>query len=127
MYRTAEGLVEYWGGIARDITATKHLQSELVRQANHDALTGLPNRLMLLRTAAEAIDGIRGSRNHAAMLFMDVDRLKEVNDTVGHEVGDALLIQVANRKIADTLREVDAQALLCIQVHQRRNRGLYPQ
>ncbi|MEY4176179.1 MAG: hypothetical protein RI900_3344 [Actinomycetota bacterium] len=109
MYRTAEGLVEYWGGIARDITATKHLQSELVRQANHDALTGLPNRLMLLRTAAEAIDGIRGSRNHAAMLFMDVDRLKEVNDTVGHEVGDALLIQVANR-IAGATRPADMVA-----------------
>ena len=109
MYRNPEGLVEYWGGIARDITATKHLQSELVRQANHDALTGLPNRLMLLRTAAEAIDGIRGSRNHAAMLFMDVDRLKEVNDTVGHEVGDALLIQVANR-IAGATRPADMVA-----------------
>jgi diguanylate cyclase (GGDEF)-like protein/PAS domain S-box-containing protein len=109
MYRNAEGLVEYWGGIARDITATKHLQSELVRQANHDALTGLPNRLMLLRTAAEAIDGIRGTRNHAAMLFMDVDRLKEVNDTVGHEVGDALLIQVANR-IAGATRPSDMVA-----------------
>ena len=109
MYRNPEGLVEYWGGIARDITATKHLQSELVRQANHDALTGLPNRLMLLRTAAEAIDGIRGSRNHAAMLFMDVDRLKEVNDTVGHEVGDALLMQVANR-IAGATRPSDMVA-----------------
>ncbi len=46
--RSADGLIEYWGGIARDITATKHLQSELSRQANHDALTGLPNRLKLI-------------------------------------------------------------------------------
>jgi diguanylate cyclase (GGDEF)-like protein/PAS domain S-box-containing protein len=97
MHRTPEGIVEYWGGVARDVTATKHLQSELTRQANHDALTGLPNRLHLLRTAAEALDGIRGTRNNAAILFMDVDRLKEVNDTVGHEVGDALLSQVATR------------------------------
>ena len=97
MNRTADGVVEYWGGVARDVTATKHLQSELTRQANHDALTGLPNRLHLLRTAAEALDGIRGTRNNAAILFMDVDRLKEVNDTVGHEVGDALLTQVATR------------------------------
>ena len=97
MHRSPEGIVEYWGGVARDVTATKHLQSELTRQANHDALTGLPNRLHLLRTAAEALDGIRGTRNNAAILFMDVDRLKEVNDTVGHEVGDALLTQVATR------------------------------
>jgi diguanylate cyclase (GGDEF)-like protein/PAS domain S-box-containing protein len=97
MNRTPDGIIEYWGGVARDVTATKHLQSELTRQANHDALTGLPNRLHLLRTAAEALDGIRGTRNNAAILFMDVDRLKEVNDTVGHEVGDALLTQVATR------------------------------
>ncbi len=109
MYRTTDGIIEYWGGIARDVTATKHLQSELVRQANHDALTGLPNRLMLLRSAAEAFDGIRGSRNHVAMLFMDVDRLKEVNDTAGHEVGDALLTQVATR-IAQATRPADMVA-----------------
>ena len=109
MYRTTDGIIEYWGGIARDVTATKHLQSELVRQANHDALTGLPNRLMLLRSAAEAFEGIRGSRNNVAMLFMDVDRLKEVNDTAGHEVGDALLTQVATR-IAQATRPADMVA-----------------
>ncbi len=109
MQRTPEGIIEYWGGVARDVTATKHLQSELTRQANHDALTGLPNRLHLLRTAAEALDGIRGTRNNAAILFMDVDRLKEVNDTVGHEVGDALLTQVATR-IAHATRPSDMVA-----------------
>lgn len=97
VHRSEEGVIDYWGGVASDITATKHLQSELTRQANHDPLTGLPNRLLLLRTAADAIDHIRGSRNHVAMLFIDVDRLKEVNDTVGHDVGDALLAQVAHR------------------------------
>lgn len=109
MQRTPDGIIEYWGGVARDVTATKHLQSELTRQANHDALTGLPNRLHLLRTAAEALDGIRGTRNNAAILFMDVDRLKEVNDTVGHEVGDALLTQVATR-IAHATRPSDMVA-----------------
>lgn len=109
MHRNADGIIEYWGGVARDITATKHLQSELTRQANHDPLTGLPNRLLLLRTAADALDGIRGTRNNAAILFMDVDRLKEVNDTVGHEVGDALLTQVATR-IAHATRPSDVVA-----------------
>ncbi|MEZ5270794.1 MAG: EAL domain-containing protein [Ilumatobacteraceae bacterium] len=102
LHRSAEGIIEYWGGVARDITATKHLQSELTRQANHDPLTGLPNRLMLLRTAADALDHIRGTRNNVAMLFVDVDRLKDVNDTVGHEVGDALLVQVAHRVLHAT-------------------------
>ena len=97
LQRSTDGVVEYWGGVARDITATKHLQSELTRQANHDPLTGLPNRLLLLRTAAEALDGIRDTRNNVAILFMDVDRLKDVNDTMGHEIGDALLAQVAHR------------------------------
>ena len=102
LHRSAEGIIEYWGGVAKDITATKHLQSELTRQANYDPLTGLPNRLMLLRTAADALDHIRGTRHNVAMLFVDVDRLKDVNDTVGHEVGDALLVQVAHRVLHAT-------------------------
>ncbi len=107
--RSAEGVIDYWGGVARDITATKHLQSELTRQANHDPLTGLPNRLRLLRTAADALDGIRGTRKNVAILFLDVDRLKDVNDTVGHEIGDALLAQVAHR-IAHATRPSDVVA-----------------
>jgi diguanylate cyclase (GGDEF)-like protein/PAS domain S-box-containing protein len=109
LQRSSDGIIEYWGGVARDITSTKQMQTELARQANHDPLTGLPNRLMLLRTAGEALDGIRGTRSNVAILFMDVDRLKEVNDTVGHEVGDALLIQVASR-IAQATRPSDVVA-----------------
>jgi len=109
LQRSPDGLVEYWGGVARDITANKHLQIELTRQANHDPLTGLPNRLMLQRSAADALDGIRGTRNNVAILFVDVDRLKDVNDTVGHEVGDSLLMQVAQR-IAHATRPTDMVA-----------------
>ncbi|MDO8363611.1 MAG: EAL domain-containing protein [Actinomycetota bacterium] len=109
LHRSHDGLVEYWGGVARDITATKHLQSELTRQANHDPLTGLPNRLLLLRTAADALDRIRGTRSNVAILFVDVDRLKDVNDTVGHEIGDGLLAQVAHR-ISHATRPSDVVA-----------------
>ncbi|MFM7044769.1 MAG: putative bifunctional diguanylate cyclase/phosphodiesterase [Ilumatobacteraceae bacterium] len=119
--RGPDGAVEYWGGVARDVTATRHLQSELARQANHDALTNLPNRLMLLRAAAEAVDHHHGSRENIAMLFLDVDRLKDVNDTVGHEVGDQLLIQVANRVLhatrpADLVARIggDEFVVLCV-------------
>ena len=107
--RSADGGIDHWGGIARDITATKHFQYELLRQANHDPLTSLPNRLKLVRSAAEALDAIRGTREHVAILFMDVDRLKEVNDTVGHEVGDALLMAVAQR-ITHATRPTDLVA-----------------
>ncbi|HQZ35125.1 MAG TPA: EAL domain-containing protein [Ilumatobacteraceae bacterium] len=107
--RSADGVIDYWGGVVRDITATKHLQSELTRQANHDPLTGLPNRLLLLRTAADALESIRGTRQNVAILFLDVDRLKDVNDTVGHEIGDALLAQVAHR-VAHATRPSDVVA-----------------
>jgi GGDEF domain-containing protein len=50
-----------------------HLQSELMRQATHDGLTGLPNRMLLLRTTADALDRIRGTRGHVALLFLDLD------------------------------------------------------
>lgn len=119
--RGPDGAVEYWGGIVRDVTATRHLQSELARQANHDALTNLPNRLMLVRAAAEAVDHHRGSRESIAMLFLDVDRLKDVNDSVGHEVGDQLLVQVANRVLhatrpADLVARIggDEFVVLCV-------------
>lgn len=97
MHRNDDGVIEYWGAVCRDITASRHLQSELSRQANHDPLTGLPNRLRLLRTAAESLDHIRGRDSSVAILFMDVDHLKEVNDNLGHDIGDSLLSQVAAR------------------------------
>ncbi|MEY2756064.1 MAG: hypothetical protein RJB65_2422 [Actinomycetota bacterium] len=109
MHRNDDGIVDYWGGVCRDITASRHLQSELSRQANHDPLTGLPNRLRLLRTTAEALDHIRGSKESVAILFMDVDRLKEVNDNLGHDIGDALLAQVASR-ISHVTRPSDTVA-----------------
>jgi diguanylate cyclase (GGDEF)-like protein len=103
------GVIEYWGGVTRDVTDRNHMQSELLRQATHDSLTGLPNRTLLLRSAADALDRLRGTRESVAMLFLDLDRLKDVNDTAGHDVGDALLAQVANR-IAQTTRPSDVIA-----------------
>ncbi len=97
IHRDHQGVIEYWGGVIRDVTARNHMQAELMRQATHDGLTGLPNRILLLRTTADALDRIRGTRGHVALLFLDLDKLKDVNDNAGHDVGDALLAQVANR------------------------------
>ncbi len=106
LQRSEDGVIEYWGGVARDVTATKQLQSELTRQASHDSLTGLPNRMLFLRTAADALERSKATRAHVAILFLDVDKLKDVNDTVGHEAGDALLAQVAHR-LAHATRPTD--------------------
>jgi len=109
IHRDDEGVIDYWGAVIRDVTARTHMQSELMHQATHDALTGLPNRILLLRTAADSLERIRGTRGQVAMLFLDLDKLKDVNDNAGHDVGDALLSQVANR-IAHATRPSDVIA-----------------
>ncbi len=109
IHRDEHGVIEYWGGVIRDVTARNQMQTELLHQATHDALTGLPNRVLLLRNAADAIDRVRGTRGQIAMLFLDLDKLKDVNDNAGHDVGDALLAQVAQR-VAHATRPSDVIA-----------------
>ncbi|MEO5724487.1 MAG: EAL domain-containing protein, partial [Ilumatobacteraceae bacterium] len=109
IHRDEHGVIEYWGGVTRDVTARNHMQSELMRQATHDGLTGLPNRILLLRNTADALERVRGTRSHVALLFLDLDTLKDVNDNAGHDVGDALLVQVAHR-ITHATRPMDVVA-----------------
>ncbi|MCU1673590.1 MAG: bifunctional diguanylate cyclase/phosphodiesterase [Frankiales bacterium] len=87
------------------------LAAERERQALHDGLTGLPNRLMLQERTGRALD--EGARNGSstAVLLIDLDHFKEINDTLGHYVGDQLLTQVANR-LRESLREGDTVARL---------------
>jgi diguanylate cyclase (GGDEF)-like protein len=100
--RAADGTVEFWAGIARDVTAPRQLQDELIHQATHDALTGLPNRTLFLRKLAEAIERSRTLKAPVAVLFLDLDNLKDVNDSIGHEVGDVLLSTVSRRLVSAT-------------------------
>ena len=100
--RAADGAIEFWASQIRDVTTGKHLQAELAHQATHDALTGLPNRTLLLRTLAEALDRARHRHQQIAVLFLDLDRLKDVNDNAGHDVGDLLLATIASRLAAAT-------------------------
>jgi len=88
--------------IARDVTEDNEARRELVRQATHDALTGLPNRVLLLRRTAEALERSRSVASTVAVLFIDLDRLKHVNDTIGHAVGDQYIVGTARRLAAAT-------------------------
>ncbi|MFC1772542.1 EAL domain-containing protein [Pseudomonadota bacterium] len=82
---------------------------ELERLAMHDPLTNLPNRALLLLRLQQAIEGSQRNQSMFAMLMMDLDRFKEVNDTLGHDVGDELLVQVSSR-VATLLRKSDTVA-----------------
>lgn len=100
--RSKDGTVQHFSAIARDITDAKQMQDELTRQATHDALTGLPNRVLFLRKLAEALERSRTLKRGVAVLFVDLDKLKDVNDNIGHGVGDQLLNTIAKRLVAAT-------------------------
>jgi diguanylate cyclase (GGDEF)-like protein/PAS domain S-box-containing protein len=93
----------------QDITERKRAEDLLEHQAMHDPMTGLPNRTLLLDRLNHAMARCRRTGRMAAVLFMDLDRLKMVNDSMGHEAGDALLTAVA-RRLETTLRPQDTAA-----------------
>ncbi|MEY2763268.1 MAG: hypothetical protein RLZZ43_1083, partial [Actinomycetota bacterium] len=107
--RAADGSVSHYSAIARDVTEAKQLQDELSRQATHDALTGLPNRVLLVRKLSEALERCVTTKRGVAVLFIDLDKLKHVNDSVGHSVGDQLITTIAKR-IASATRPTDLVA-----------------
>jgi diguanylate cyclase (GGDEF)-like protein/PAS domain S-box-containing protein len=84
-------------GIAKDISATKELQESLAQQALHDPLTGLANRTLLADRLELALAGTTRTGTCLALLLLDLDDFKRVNDSLGHQAGDALLVEVATR------------------------------
>ncbi|EGM70746.1 sensory box sensor/GGDEF/EAL domain protein [Shewanella sp. HN-41] len=94
-----------------DITDKKQNEHLIWKQANYDTLTGLPNRRMLLEYLGAEIRNSDRNRNHFALLFLDLDYFKEVNDTLGHAMGDLLLIETADRLKA-CVRDTDVVARL---------------
>jgi diguanylate cyclase (GGDEF)-like protein/PAS domain S-box-containing protein len=95
----------------RDVTEQHELEQELKYRAFHDTLTGLPNRALFVREAASALEGARAAGRTAGVLFVDLDDFKMVNDTMGHGVGDELLVAVAARLVS-TVRQSDTAARL---------------
>jgi diguanylate cyclase (GGDEF)-like protein/PAS domain S-box-containing protein len=109
--RDAHGVVTAIAGIARDVTALKVKEAFLSHRALHDPLTGLPNRVLLLDRLEGALARLRRHKSFLAVLYLDLDRFKTVNDNLGHEIGDRLLYEVA-RRLQDTLRPSDSVARL---------------
>jgi diguanylate cyclase (GGDEF)-like protein/PAS domain S-box-containing protein len=91
------GQLTHWVAFLRDVTDSRNEIVALKHQAMHDGLTDLPNRMMLFDRLAEALEAARSDARLIALLLMDLDRFKEVNDTFGHHFGDVLLKQVAFR------------------------------
>ena len=107
----AAGAPEKYVGVFTDISRIKHATTQLEHLAHHDALTDLPNRLLLTSRLEHALIRARRNGGQGAILYIDLDRFKEVNDRLGHRAGDDLLIQAASRML-DRLRDCDTLARL---------------
>ena len=106
-----KGRIERMDGLAQDITERKLSEMELQRKATLDELTGLPNRFLFQQTFEKMFAQAKRSGEMLAVLFIDLDSFKPVNDTHGHHIGDALLKNVAER-LKDRLRRADIAARL---------------
>lgn len=104
---------DYYGRVwsFTDITARKAAESRLAHQAFHDPLTGLPNRVLFLDRLERALARARRHNQFIAVLFLDLDRFKIINDSLGHEAGDQLLIAVGQR-LRERMRPEDTAARL---------------
>jgi diguanylate cyclase (GGDEF)-like protein/PAS domain S-box-containing protein len=108
---TVDGYPPTISAIVRDLSDQKRSEAQLAHQGLHDPLTGLPNRVMLTDRLDQALARVRRHDRMFGVLFVDLDRFKSVNDTLGHTVGDQLLIEAAAR-IQGAVRETDTVARL---------------
>ena len=98
-------------GISRDITAQIQAERALAYQALHDPLTGLANRIALMDRLAQALVAIERRRSTLAVLFLDLDNFKQINDTFGHDAGDLVLTEIG-RRLTSIARQSDTIARL---------------
>lgn len=107
----ADGVPTQYIAIRADITKRKQAEQEAQRMAFHDVLTGLPNRRLMTERVRQALTRAQRDKHHGALMLMDLDHFKEINDTLGHAQGDELLRQVADR-LRQSVRQCDTVARL---------------
>ncbi|WP_028862549.1 putative bifunctional diguanylate cyclase/phosphodiesterase [Psychromonas aquimarina] len=105
------GRVTHYLGSLEDITSIKEQEDKLIQQATFDTLTGLPNRFLAQNRLNQTLSAIQRNNNKGALLFIDLDNFKEVNDTLGHHAGDELLKSVA-KHMTKVVRNEDTVARL---------------
>ncbi len=106
-----QGAVIHYVGISSDISQLKQHEERLERMAHYDALTGLPNRVLLADRMKQAIALAKRERKMLGVCYLDLDGFKPINDTFGHQAGDHVLVEIA-RRIGNILREGDTVARL---------------
>ncbi|MBI6601519.1 MULTISPECIES: bifunctional diguanylate cyclase/phosphodiesterase [Pseudomonas] len=109
--RNRENVVTHFVAVFADISSLKLAQARLDYQAHHDPLTGLPNRTLFENRLQAALNGHQQTGKQGAVLFLDLDRFKHINDSLGHPVGDLLLKGIALR-LKEQLRDIDTVARL---------------
>ena len=96
----AKGLISHYVAVFSDISAIKNSQTEMMRLAHHDPLTDLPNRLLFTDRAEQALASAQRHKSGCALLMIDLDHFKIINDSLGHNVGDLLLKEVGERLLS---------------------------
>ena len=107
--KNKDGVVSNYVSLFSDISERKAEEAYIHNLAHYDSLTGLPNRTLLTDRLQQALAAARRERSHMALMFIDLDKFKPVNDTLGHQVGDLVLKEAAKRML-DCLRESDSAA-----------------
>jgi len=109
--KDANGEINGYLIVGEDISIRKRYEQQLLRQANYDILTGLPNRMLAMDRLKLALAQSRRDKTEVGLMFLDLDNFKQINDTLGHDAGDTLLIE-ASRRVSSCLRGASTVARL---------------